>query len=119
MNFTQIKKFLDSGLTVDEIQQLIDAEKTPKGTNDGADAQPIVKQETKPTKDDVENGTGVNTDANTEPEWAKSLVKSMSELTKTMQANALSMSSINGANQPKTVDDMADEILANILNPKE
>lgn len=103
MNFSQIMKFLEQGLTVDEIQKVID--KSNESTNNTNTA----KEEPKTTDNDTQTTT---------PDWAATLSKNISDLTKTMQANAILNSNLN-VTQTKTVDERADEILANILNPKE
>lgn len=103
MNFSQIMKFLEQGLTVDEIQQIID-----KSSASANDTKETPKEEPK-KQDDTQTAT---------PEWAVTLSKNISDLTKTMQANAILNSNL-GATPVKTVDERADEILANILNPKE
>lgn len=108
MNFSQIMKFLEQGLTVDEIQQIIDKSATGAGDNTNA------------TKKDVSDAPK-NPDTETQektPEWVTALNKNIADLTKTMQANAIMNSNMNGTAM-KTVDERADEILANILNPKE
>lgn len=104
MNFSQIMKFLEQGLTVDEIQQIID--KSSAGANNDTK---VTKEEPKKAESDTQNIT---------PDWAATLSKNISDLTKTMQANAILNSNL-GTNTVKTVDEKADEILANILNPKE
>lgn len=104
MNFSQIMKFLEQGLTVDEIQQIIDKSSVSSNT-----AKETPKEEPKKAIDDTQSTT---------PDWAATLSKNISDLTKTMQANAILNSNL-GTNQTKTVDERADEILANILNPKE
>lgn len=108
MNFSQIMKFLEQGLTVDEIQQIIDKSAASAGNDTNA-----AKKETpsEPKKADTET-------QNTEPDWVTALNKNISDLTKTMQANAILNSNIN-ATPAKSIDERADEILANILNPKE
>lgn len=105
MNFSQIMKFLEQGLTVDEIQQIIDKS---AGADSGT-KKDVPKEE--PKKPDTEK-------QETTPDWVTALNKNISDLTKTMQANAILNSNISAA-QTKTVDERADEILANILNPKE
>lgn len=104
MNFSQIMKFLEQGLTVDEIQQIID-----KSSASSNDTKETPKEEPKKQETDTQN---------TAPDWAATLSKNISDLTKTMQANAILNSNL-GANPVKSVDERADEILANILNPKE
>ena len=104
MNFSQIMKFLEQGLTVDEIQQIID-----KSSAKTDNTKETPKEEPKKPTDDTQTAT---------PDWAATLSKNISDLTKTMQANAILNSNL-GANPAKTVDERADEILANILNPKE
>lgn len=108
MNFSQIMKFLEQGLSVDEIQQIID--KSAAGVSNDTNA---AKNDTPSEfqKPDTET-------QNTTPDWVVALNKNISDLTKTMQANAILNSNIN-ATPAKTVDERADEILANILNPKE
>lgn len=105
MNFSQIMKFLEQGLTVDEIQQIIDK----SAGADNSTKKDVVKEE--PKKPDTEK-------QEITPDWVTALNKNISDLTKTMQANAILNSNISAA-QTKTVDERADEILANILNPKE
>lgn len=105
MNFSQIMKFLEQGLTVDEIQQIIDKS---AGADNGA-KKDVSKEEPKKADTETQEKT---------PEWVTALNKNISDLTKTMQANAILNSNINAV-QTKTVDERADEILANILNPKE
>ena len=104
MNFSQIMKFLEQGLTVDEVQQIID--KSNAGTNTSNETP---KEEPKKADNDTQTTT---------PDWAATLSKNISDLTKTMQANAILNSNLSNT-QTKTVDERADEILANILNPKE
>lgn len=104
MNFSQIMKFLEQGLTVDEIQQIID-----KSSASANDTKETPKEEPKMQDNDTQTTT---------PDWAATLSKNISDLTKTMQANAILNSNL-GATPAKTVDERADEILANILNPKE
>lgn len=106
MNFSQIMKFLEQGLSVDEIQQIID--KSAAGADNGT-KKDVTKEE--PKKADTEK-------QETTPDWVTALNKNISDLTKTVQANAILNSNISAA-QTKTVDERADEILANILNPKE
>ena len=106
MNFSQIMKFLEQGLTVDEIQQIID--KSAVGA-DNSTKKEAPKEEPKKADTETQEKT---------PEWVTVLNKNISDLTKTMQANAILNSNISAA-QTKTVDERADEILANILNPKE
>lgn len=99
-------KFLEQGLTVDEIQQIID--KSAAGADNGT-KKDVPKEEPKKVDTETQEKT---------PEWVTALNKNISDLTKTMQANAILNSNISAA-QTKTVDERADEILANILNPKE
>lgn len=108
MNFSQIMKFLEQGLSVDEIQQIID--KSAANSDNDTNA---AKKETpsEPKKPDTET-------QNTEPDWVTALNKNISDLTKTMQANAILNSNMN-TTPAKSIDERADEILANILNPKE
>lgn len=101
-------KFLEQGLSVDEIQQIID--KANAGTNNGANSNTNTpKEEPKKSDNDTQTST---------PDWAATLSKNISDLTKTMQANAIINSNMSTA-PAKTIDERADEILANILNPKE
>ncbi len=108
MNFSQIMKFLEQGLSVDEIQQIIDKSAANAGNDKNA-----AKKETpsEPKKADTDT-------QNTTPDWVTALNKNIADLTKTMQANAILNSNIN-ATPAKSIDERADEILANILNPKE
>lgn len=104
MNFSQIMKFLEQGLTVDEVQQIIDKSSANADTDKNTP-----KEEPKKADNDTQTAT---------PDWAATLSKNISDLTKTMQANAILNSNLSNT-QTKTVDERADEILANILNPKE
>jgi len=104
MNFSQIMKFLEQGLTVDEVQQIIDKSSASADTDKNTP-----KEEPNKADNDTQTAT---------PDWAATLSKNISNLTKTMQANAILNSNL-GNTQTKTVDERADEILANILNPKE
>lgn len=115
MKFNEIMTFLDNGLTIEEVQKLIEKENSSKSAaNTAAESTP----ETQPTKAEnvVGNDTPETTNSNTEPAWVESLNKSITALTRTMQANALANSQMG---VQKNVNEMADEILANIINPKE
>lgn len=115
MKFNEIMTFLDNGLTIEEVQKLIEKENPSKSAaNNEAESTP----ETQPTKAEnvVVNDTHDTTNSNTEPAWVESLNKSITALTRTMQANALANSKMG---VQKNVNEMADEILANIINPKE
>lgn len=111
MKFDEIMKFLDNGLSVSEIQQIIDKE-----NNTGQSAK---------NADNNLNGTNNNSDnegdnsagakAEQAPAWAETLNNSISALTKTMQANAIMNS--NMSNTAKGVDEQANDILATIINP--
>lgn len=115
MKFNEIMTFLDNGLTIEEVQKLIEKENSSKtAANNAAESTP----ETQPTKVEnvVVNDTHETANSNTEPAWVESLNKSITALTRTMQANALANSQMG---TQKNVNEMADEILANIINPKE
>lgn len=111
MKFDEIMKFLDNGLSVSEIQQIIDKE-----NNTGQPAKNADKNLNDNTKNSGNSGDDTaGAKAEQAPAWAETLNNSISALTKTMQANAIMNSNINGA--MKTVSEQADDILANIINP--
>lgn len=111
MKFDEIMKFLDNGLSVSEIQQIIDKENNTGQPAKNADKN--LNDNTKNSGNSGDDTAGAN--AEQAPAWAETLNNSISALTKTMQANAIMSSNMGG--MAKSVDEQANDILATIINP--
>ena len=96
MDFTEIMNYLEKGFTLEQIKQMQE-----KDTQNQA-------QQTQ------DNNTPAQPAQPAQPEWVTALNASITKLTHTIQANALSNTSINA---PKDIQAQTDDILANIINP--
>lgn len=99
MKFTEIKELLDKGFTPDQIMTLANEPETATTPEPAAVAAPEPKPE--PAKSETFTDERLN-----------ALEKSINELTKTIQANAI-MTDLQPGQSVKT--DM--EILASVINP--
>lgn len=119
MTFTDIMGLLKQGLTYEQVQQII-AQSKQNEQNTQQGTQQTTQQN---TQQNTQQATQQTTQQNTQqandqpPAWAEQLNKNISELTRTMQANALYNTNQSGGT-PMTIADQADNILANILNPE-
>lgn len=112
MTFTDIMGLLKQGLTYEQVQQIIAQDKQ----NTQQTTQPNTQQGTQQTTQPNTQQTTQQTNSEP-PAWVDQLNKNISELTRTMQANALYNTNQSGGT-PMTIADQADNILANILNPE-
>lgn len=105
MDFTEIMNYLEQGFTLEQIKQMQekDTQNQVQQTQDNnTPAQPAPpEQPAQPAQPEP-------------PEWVTALNASITKLTHTIQANALSNTSINA---PKDIQAQTDDILANIINP--
>lgn len=102
MDFTEIMNYLEKGFTLEQIKQMQekDTQNQAQQTQDNnTPAQP--ESPAQPAQPEP-------------PEWVTALNASITKLTHTIQANALSNTSINA---PKDIQAQTDDILANIINP--
>lgn len=98
MNFIEIEKLLAKGFTPEQIMTL----NTTTESNNAA-------EESKSEKSDSEPNSAADNDV---PKWAENLNNSITGLQRTMQAMALANTQIN---QPKNVDEAANEALAALI----
>lgn len=123
MTFTDIMGLLKQGLTYEQVQQIIAQSKQNEQNTQQGTQQTTQQTTQQATQQNTQQGTQQNTQQNTQqandqpPAWAEQLNKNISELTRTMQANALYNTNQSGGT-PMTIADQADNILANILNPE-
>ena len=112
MDFATILKYLEQGFTLEQIEQM-------KILNEKNSAQTGAGDITTPNNDDkssvsIDVSKPNETKDDPAPVWADSLSKTIEKLTMTIQAQALSNSSIPA---PKDIQSQADDILASIINP--
>lgn len=113
MDFTTIMKYLEQGFTLEQIEQmktLNDKNSAQTGTDDKT---PTIDENKSQLNDSAKSSATDSVD-NAVPVWADSLTKQIEKLTHTIQAQALSSTSMNA---PKSIDEEANDILANIINP--
>lgn len=102
MDFTEIMNYLEQGFTLEQIKQMQE-----KDTQNQA-------QQTQDNNTPAQPETPAQPAQPEPPEWVTALNDSITKLTHTIQANALSNTSINA---PKDIQAQTDDILANIINP--
>lgn len=101
MNYAEIEKLLEKGFTPEQIMELQKKDtKDPESAAD--DPTPAEPDSAKPDKQDEA------------PAWAASLTEAIASLKRSVQASALAGAA---QNEPKSVDDQANDALASIINP--
>ena len=98
MNFIEIEKLLEKGFTPEQIMTL----NTTTESNNAVEESKSEKSDSEPN----------STADNAVPKWAENLDNSITGLQRTMQAMALANTQIN---QPKNVDEAANEALAALI----